>query len=1048
MASIKEYLNETANFNRRVEIITEFLNKSSIQLKELISLLEKLFDALKRSNNLINFLKNYSQTFETQMVKMGEELTTIKEKIIAYQTQLSFIEQITKQTRSSTDAIEENAHKIIKLARMITYLAENIEVKAYQSRDEGKGLAVIARETYKVAKSSELLFRHFDELLEVIRKNVEPFSSEIDATIKDASASSKDLIDFLSSLKSVSESIDLLKKFIGSIEKGSEIFSEVETKINESVKNIQKQLGDALYTVDEISIKSSEITNLSQILYEIYNIVNFQQNINKNPYASKQLKYLLSENLRILKKINIGTSPSLLPQELLTELHYIINQVNKLYELILNNTGEVENLNSIMNKISSIKMDINQIFSNRSMIIDKIADFKKLLKEQLLIIENLIEVGSKIIAKLKTLAVFSKLEKSHSIQYKELIAPIITEFNQLLIRMTSSFNALESGVAELKTTLSRLDALYLQKDFVHLTLPDFSRIKIFYADTLRVFETCFLNMKNLKGLINNLDKDNFLLKQHWNVYEEALFGVLNFQSYLQNLLSEKETVPHFVKSQNAFTINLFNDPVTLKPDLKTDATSQQVIVNYSTGLFQFGFGTGVIPGLCDEYTMSEDGREYTLHIREDLKYANGRRLHIEDIKVGILKGLNGPNRNLLEMIAGARDYLQSRDENLLWVKVLDQNRIKIKLKYPYLAFFSSFATNIADPYIDGELPVGMGPFKLLSWDRGKELILEANDFYYEGRPGIDILKFLITVDDDLGYELFKSGELSIYQPGLKFLQRVKQEFPELVITMPELSIQFLCFHCQKPPFNNKLVRQAISCGINVEKFVNDLLFERAIPAKGVFPPSMPVYNKRLGGYKYDPSRSRQLLSQAGFSAGLPDRYPLLVSDTVDSIRRAEFIKSNLNEIGVRVEINPLPWHDFLENCYKGNFLLCLQGWISDTGDPDNFLYPLFHTKSFGYTGNTFFFSNSEIDEMIDNARQIRNIKQRIKYYQEIEEKIIDEAPGVFLFHSLKTIVVKKGVRGFKPHPLSIIRAKYIQSIMSSGNREILSERLGPRFVTV
>ena len=1048
MASIKEYLNETANFNRRVEIITEFLNNSSVQLKELINLLEKLFDALKRSNNLINFLKNYSQTFESQMIKMGEELTIIKEKIMSYQTQLSFIEQIIKQTRSSTDAIEENAHTFIKLARMITYLAENIEVKAHQARNEGGGLTVIARETYKVAKSSELLFQHFDELLEVIRKNVEPFSSEIDMTIKDAAASSKDLIDFLSSLKSVSESIELLKKFIRSIEKGSEIFSEVGTKINERVNSIQKQLREALYTVDEISIKSSEIINLSQILYEIYNIVNAQQNINKNPYAAKQLKYLLSENLRILKKINIGTSPSLLPQELLTELHYIINQVNKLYELILNNTGEVENLNSIMNKISGIKMDINQIFSNRSMIVDKIADFKKLLKEQLLIIENLIEVGSKIIAKLKTLAVFSKLEKSHSIQYKELITPIITEFNQLLIRMTSSFGAIESRVTELKTTLTRLDTLYLHKDFVHLTLPDFSRIKIFFDDTLRVFENCILNTKNLKDLIDKLDKDNFLLKQHWNVYEEALFAVLNFQSYLQNLLSEKETVPHFVKPQNIFTINLFNDPVTLRPDLKTDATSQQVIVNYSTGLFQFGFRTGVIPGLCDEYTMSEDGRDYTLHIREDLKYANGRRLHIEDIKAGILKGLNGPNRNLLEMIAGARDYLQTRDENLLWVKVFDQNRIKIKLEYPYLAFFSSFATNIADPYIDGELPVGMGPFKLSSWDRGKELILEANDFYYEGRPVIDILKFLITVDDDLGYELFKSGELSIYQPGLRFLQRVKQEFPELVITTPELSVQFLCFHCQKPPFNNKLVRQAISYGINVEKFVNDLLFERAIPARGVFPPSMPVYNKRLGGYRYDPSRSRQLLSQAGFPAGLPDRYPLLVSDTINTIRRAEFIKSNLNEIGVRVEINPLPWHDFLENCYKGNFLLCLQGWISDTGDPDNFLYPLFHTKSFGYTGNTFFFSNSEIDKMIDNARQIRNIKQRIKYYQEIEEKIIDEAPGVFLFHSLKTLVVRKGVRGFKPHPLSIIRAKYIQSIMSSGNREILSERLGPRFVTV
>ncbi len=1047
MASIKEYLNEITNFSRRVEIITEFLNNSAMDLKELINLLAKLFDALKRSNNLINFLKNYSQAFEAQMVKLKDELIEIKDKVFSHQTQLSNIEQIIKQTRTITDSIEESAHTFKKFARMITYLAENIEVKAYQARQEGAGLAVIARETHKIAKSSEVLFQHFDELLEIIRKNVEPFSEEIDITIMDATTSSKDLIEFLSSLKTVSESIELLKKFIRSIETSSEIFSDLEIKINERLNNIQKQLTDALHTVDEISIKGSEIIGLSQILYEMYNIVNTHHYRN-NLFVSKQFKYLINENLRILKKINIGTRPSLLSPELLEELHYIINQVNKLYELIVNNAGEVENLNSVMKKIAGIKMDINQIFANCNMITDKISDFKKLLKEQLFIIENLIEIGSKIITKLKTLAIFSRLEKSHSIQYQELITPIIAEFNQLLTRMTSSFNTLESGVMGLKTILYRLDAFHFQKDFFHLTLPDFSRIKIFYDDTLRVFEKCSKDLKNLKDLIDKLDRDNFLLKHYWNVYEEAVLGVLNFQSYLQSLLSEKEFVSGFIKSPNVFAINLLNDPVTLKPDLKTDATSQQVIVNYSTGLFQFGFETNIIPGLCDEYNISDDGKDYIFHLRDDLKYANGKKIHIEDIKTGILKGLNGPNRNLLEMIAGARDYLQSRDENLLWVKIVDQHRLKIRLEYPYLAFLSSFATNIADPYIDGDLPVGMGPFKVAAWERGRGLILEANDYYFEGRPSIDVLQFIITADDDMGYELFKKGVLSIYQPSHKLLQKVKQEFPELVMTTPELSVQFLCFHCQKPPFNNKLVRQAISYGINVQKFVNDLLSAVAIPAKGIFPPSIPTYNKRLGGYKYDPSRSKELLSQAGFPAGLPDKYPLLVSDTINSIKRAEFIRANLSEIGVRIEINPLPWHDFLENCYKGNFLLCLQGWISDTGEPDNFLYPLFHTKSLGYAGNTFFFSNPEIDKMIDNARQIRNIKQRIKYYQEIEEKIIEEAPGVFLFHSLKNLVVRKGVCGFKPNPLSIIRAKYIQSVTPIGNKEILSESFCPRFVNV
>lgn len=1043
MASIKEYLRETLNFNNRVQTTAEFLNGSSLQLNELITILEILFDSLRRGSNLINFLRNYSQNFEKEMVRLSEDLVQVEENITSYRNQLITLGDSVKKIQVTTDIIEDTAHSFIKFARTISYLAQNIEVKAYQAKGEGRGLSVIARETYKVASSSQLLFQHFDELLEVIRNNVEPITSEIDEAIKDASVSSNNLIDFLSSLKEVSESIKLLQKFISSTENLSEIISHLEKNINKRLEGIKKQLLVSLNTVDGISIMGSEIHSLSQVLYDIYTIISSR---NPDPYLLNQFKFTLEENIRILKKLNIGSQPVLLSTELLDDLNNIINQVERLYELIEGSKVEVENLNSTMDKVSRIKLDINQVFSGIGVIGDKILNFRKILYGQLSIIENLIGICSKVIIKLKTLAIFSKLEKSHSVESQDLIAPIVAEFNQLLDGMNSSFNNFELNVSELKKILLKLDSLYFPKEFVHLTIPDFSRIRIFFDDTIRVFQNCFSGIKDLKELIGKLDQENFLLKQYWSVYEESLRSIINFQPLLQNLLSEKRVVRSLKK--NILKINLLNDPVTLKPDLKTDTTSQQVIVNYSTGLFQFGFGTGVIAALCEDYTVSEDGRDYIFHIRENLRYSNGEKLHIEDIKAGIIRALNGPNYNLLEMVAGTKDYLKIKDANLLQVKVIDQHRINVKLEYPYLPFLSSFATNISDPYLDEKLPVGMGPFRLVSWEKGKELTLEANDYYFEGRPSVDILKFIITIDDEMAYELFKNEELSIYQPGQRVLRKIKEEFPELVITTPELSVHFLCFNCQKPPFDNKFVRCAICYGINVEKFVTDLLMGLAIPAKGLFPPSAPAYNRKVSGYRYDPSRSRELLSQAGYPNGLPDTYPLLVSDTQTTLKRAEFIKANLSEIGVRIEIKPLPWHDYLEDYYKGNFSLSLGGWVSDTGDPDNFLYPLFHTNSIGYAGNTFFYSNPDIDKMIENARQIRNVKQRLKYYQEIEEKILDEAPGVFLFHSLKNIAVRKDVRGFKPHPLGIIRAKYVQTYFAKEDKDVLLEGIKPHFATV
>lgn len=1049
MLSVKEYLKEAANFNKRIEVIADFLNNASLRLNELVKLLEKIFDALRRGNNLVGFLKNYAEAFKNQLVSLGEELNRIKDHLVLYQRQLRAVESIIKQIRHTTQIVEENAHSFVALARTVSYLAENIEVKAYQARQEGRGLGVISRETYSVALTFQNLFQELDKFLEVIKKHIEPFLSEVGQILQEAETSVGEVVSLMSSLEALSESLAALQRFINSTERGSSILFQLEKKINERLVWIQKQFNGALRMVDEISIRGSEVGSLSQILYELNNIINRPSCFQPGVEEVGHFTYLLQENINLLRRIKPAQQPVLLSSEVRAELIMIINQVRELYNLIAANRKEIEKISLMTQKVAEIQLDLNQIVSHRHRAFEKIEELKRILKEQLQFMEHHLATNTNLITKLKTLAVFARLEKSHCLEHEGLLAPIVGEFNNLLNRMVRYFNTLDSGVSELRYIINRLETFGWIDGFIQITTPDFSRIKIFFDDTVRVFEDCLNYAGAIKTTMEKLDNDNFLLRHHWDVYQESVTSLVNFQSVLAQLLPQKAPAVVVHRAEKRLKLNLSNDPVTLKPDLKTDVPSQQVIVNYSAGLFQFGLGTGVIPGLCDEYILSEDGREYIFHIREGLKYANGKRISIEDIKLGIIRGLDGPNHNLLEMIAGSKEYLQNREEKALQIKILDAQRLGITLEYPYLPFIASFAANLADPYLDDELPVGAGPFRLHLWERGKRLILEANDFYYEGRPSLDILEFVITVDDELGYELFKSGELAIYQPGQRLLHKVRSEFPDLLVTYPELSIQFLCFHCQRPPFNNKLVRQAIAHAIDVEKLVAELLPGLAIPARGIFPPSSPMYNRRLSGYRYDPGMGRELLARAGFSTGLPDVYPLLVSDTTPSLKRAEFIKSSLGEIGIRVEINPMPWHDFLENCYRGNFHLCLQGWVSDTGDPDNFLYPLFHSNSFGYAGNTFFFSHPEIDRMIEQARQIRNIKQRLKYYQEIEERILEEAPGVFLFHGLKNIVVRKEVRGFKPHPLGIIRAKYLRLASTLENKRISENYFNtPRLLTV
>jgi peptide/nickel transport system substrate-binding protein len=127
----------------------------------------------------------------------------------------------------------------------------------------------------------------------------------------------------------------------------------------------------------------------------------------------------------------------------------------------------------------------------------------------------------------------------------------------------------------------------------------------------------------------------------------------------------------------------------------------------------------------------------------------------------------------------------------------------------------------------------------------------------------------------------------------------------------------------------------------------------------------------------------------------------------------------------------MSWKELLAKQYSGDSFLSFGGWVGDNGDPDNFVYPLFHSSSQGQSGNTFYFSSSRIDGLMDRARKTRNVVQRIELYRDIEQQIIDEAPCAFLYHRLQNIAIRREIMGFKPHPLGFWRAHHVASSRTS-----------------
>jgi len=1022
---IDEYLKSNLSLGKKVDELSQFLNKSSLDLDRLVHQLEFLFGLFSRSDPLIKITRDYSTNFKNDVKNLKNTLLHQEGIIKEAAQKLTYVSKILKTMNETFTDIQTNADFFIKSVASLIHLAKNTEIRAYQAKQEGRGLAIIAKETLHLAHLAQIPFRNFSALLINLKETAKPSIAELDRIIEASHRSSMLLSQIFDSIKSIDETTLYLQKIVTSVEENSAICNKLKVNISNELAILREQLLYSLNIIDEVPTRCSEINSLAQLLNTLHTILNSDSESSKKIYIDKQFKYLLTENIKVLDKLSVDRKPPLFSMQINDEINNITNEIMKL-KISINDLVTYSNtLGIAINEFIELESQIENFFTD---VKNNLAHLDALINDLNYEFDTILEHISetvKIFAKIKTLAIFARIEEGRSHRMRDVISPVVMEFARLESKTEQAFSTIEPMVTQLKKQLRNLQKEKLIDEIPKARTPDYSKMKIFIDDLYRVFGEKERCSRDVSQITNELTRGNLLFSQLWQGYENLVSQMSKTRANLVGLLEEEIKVPQILKRKDVACANLSTDPITLRPNLKTDTNSHRIINNFSVGLFQFGEGADIIPAVCDEYSISQNGTEYTFRIKEGIRYANGHRLKIEDLKDGLMKALLGPNFNFFEMIVGAKEFSKTKHRESLGIKILNDHTLQITLEYPFLPIMANLATNTADPYIDEEPPIGIGPFKVIAWEKGKRIILEANDHYFEGRPAIDEFQFLIINNDEEAYELFRDGTLSIYQPTSNMLKRIKQKFPDLLHTIPEFSTQFLCMNCQKPPFNNKLVRKAIAYAIDTKALVKELLEGTAVVANGIFPPSMRVFNQTLEGYRFNPQKAKDLLAEAGFKNGLPDIYPLNISDSQSAIRRAEFIKSSLGSIGIRINVNPMPWAKHLEMTYKGESILSFQGWVSDNGDPDNFVYPLFHSNSFGYPGNTFFFSKPEIDHDIENARKIRNMHQRINFYRKIEEKILDESPGVFLFHSLQHFAIKKDIMGLKPHPLGLIRARYV-----------------------
>jgi oligopeptide transport system substrate-binding protein len=481
-------------------------------------------------------------------------------------------------------------------------------------------------------------------------------------------------------------------------------------------------------------------------------------------------------------------------------------------------------------------------------------------------------------------------------------------------------------------------------------------------------------------------------------------------------------------------LNLWDTgPLTLDPAISADMSSHLYVMQIFSGLVRLDQELTIEPDIAESWEESPDGKTYTFHLHQGVKFHSGREVKAADFKYSWERACDpdtgsGTAATYLGDIVGAQDMLAGKAGEISGVEVLDDYTLQVTIDAPKAYFLDKLAyptafvvdrANVESGEDWWREPNGTGPFKLKEWKPGQRLILERSQIYYGEPAKLEQVVYLLS---GVPMALYEKGEIDVTSVSTSYIDQASDEtnplHQELAVT-PELSLYYIGFNTAQPPFDDVNVRRAFCLAVNKERIAKVILRDMVNEADGILPPGMPGYNGTLEGLDYDVEKAKELIadSKYGDVSNLPS-ITLTFEGYGNSIPSylGAIIQEWQQNLGVEISVRQLETENFLYNLKQEKDEMFILGWIADYPDPHNFLDILFYT---GSENNIFEYSNPSLDALLDQAAIEQNRTVRLAMYQQAEQLVVDDAPCLPLFHGTNYILVKPYVKGYELSPLGI-----------------------------
>lgn len=465
-------------------------------------------------------------------------------------------------------------------------------------------------------------------------------------------------------------------------------------------------------------------------------------------------------------------------------------------------------------------------------------------------------------------------------------------------------------------------------------------------------------------------------------------------------------------TENILKIAQSGNPRSLDVHNANDGFSLRINKQIYSRLVEIDGDRNIIPGLAESWKKVDD-KTYDFKIRDNIKFHNGDKLTLEDIKFSFERMMNSPRISFIV-------------PPIEKIEIVEPNTIRIVTKTPFapvLYHLSHPALGIVSKKViesSGENPqiIGTGPYKYNSWIIGDQVVLDKNNDYFLTPPSFDKLIFK-TITEPTNREIaLETKEIDVaLDISTVDAPKIKENSELILYTKPSYSYRYLGFNNKKEVFLNENLRKAIDYAIDKEAIVNIILNGYGYVADSVIAPNVFGFTDTVKNVGYNPEKAKELMKT--FNNNGEVTLELLTMGSSDEKAIAEVIQANLKEIGIDLKINIVESGTFYDLTEKGFFDMFLGSWGTVTGDADYGLYPMFHSKSIGSPGNRSFYSNEDVDNLLDAGKVEVNKEKRLKIYQEAQEQIIKDTPHVMLYNSVIIVGAQKDIKGLNIHPVTL-----------------------------